>query len=478
MKTKLLSSRNPLCTVILIAAASIISAKAASFTSTSATTAWNTGRWNNTADGPSYTSAYTANNDVSFTSGTYSFAGMGASINVGNITVASGVTVNFPTLSNSLATNGTVRTIDVGSGGLFDFNGLSLSTAAGTGFNKTGSGVLGTGAGAFTGGFTLTAGTVVARGTTGMGSGATNTLVLNGGTFAANATRAFDNTRFGAGITIGGNVQFGELATVVSIANSTANLSFANNVALGAATRTLTIGNNGTTTFSGIISGTTGTGLSISANSGTTGRIIISGLSNTYDGPTTINSGILSVTGSLASGSAVTVKNTGTLAGSGTVSGTVAVNNGGVVGAGDAAIGTLSTGAATLDNGSIFSWDIATAGATYDKLVAPSLTDGGTAGGSVFRVVAADTTFSNAFWNTTKTFTDIFTTNGTSAIADWANIFNTVTVVDGTFTAVDVSVRGSFSASGNTLTWTAIPEPTSAFAGLLIAAGLLRRRSA
>jgi uncharacterized protein (TIGR03382 family) len=37
---------------------------------------------------------------------------------------------------------------------------------------------------------------------------------------------------------------------------------------------------------------------------------------------------------------------------------------------------------------------------------------------------------------------------------------------------------GSFSISGSTLTWTAVPEPTSALAGLLITAGLLRRRRA
>ena len=34
----------------------------------------------------------------------------------------------------------------------------------------------------------------------------------------------------------------------------------------------------------------------------------------------------------------------------------------------------------------------------------------------------------------------------------------------------------SFTNSGTTLTWTAVPEPTSALAGLLLGAGLLRRR--
>jgi uncharacterized protein (TIGR03382 family) len=38
------------------------------------------------------------------------------------------------------------------------------------------------------------------------------------------------------------------------------------------------------------------------------------------------------------------------------------------------------------------------------------------------------------------------------------------------------TTQGSFSITGSTLTWTAVPEPTSALAGLLITAGLRRRR--
>lgn len=262
-----------------------------SFTSNSATGAWNTTRWNNSSDGPAYTSAYTANQNVSFTSGTYTFAGMGTALNVGNITVANNVTVNFASTGSTFATGGNVRTIDVGAGGLFDFNGQAISIATGVGFIKAGPGVLGTGAGNFTGGFTLQAGTVIARGTTGLGSGATNTLTLNGGTLASNGSRDFANTRFGGGIVIGGNVQFGELATNVSIASSSANLSFANNVSLGASTRTLTLGNTGTQTFSGVISNSAG-GITFAANPGTTGgRFEITNTSNTFTGNISINGG-------------------------------------------------------------------------------------------------------------------------------------------------------------------------------------------
>ena len=694
MKPKFYSANRPLFAAIIFALPSLLMSAAnaqTSFTSTSVITAWNASRWNNSADGPAYTSTYTANNAVSFTSGTYTFAGMGATTNVGNVTVASGVSVNFATIGSTYATGGTVRTINVGSGGLFDLNGNSVSTAAGTGLIKNGLGVFVTGAGAFTGGFTLNAGTVIARATTGLGSGTGNTLTLNGGTLASNSSRAFDNTRFAGGITIGGNVQFGELSTVVSQASSAVDLSFANNVSLGSATRTLTLGNYGTQTFSAVISNTSG-GLTFAANANTGGRFDITGTANTftgnininggevrfsadgslgnaantvtvdggrlgianvasttvnlssrsiflgatagtsisapgqastvlqydgvlqdkvastgilvkqgqgalslggvstytgstsinngivqlttgnnrlptgttlslgqaasanlgtldlngrnqevaglnstaginataanntitsataatltvngsgnygagtnensgiiagsisldkkgsgvltlgdantYTGTTTVSAGTLAVTGSLAFGSAVTVNSSATLAGTGTVGGTVAIQNGGILAAGDNAVGTLTTGAATYDNGSIFSWDIAAAGTSYDKMIAPSLVDGNAAGGSIFRIVAGDATFANAFWDVNRSFGDIFTTNGTNAIANWASIFTNVSLVNSSFDVITTS-RGSFTATGSTLNWTAVPEPTSALAGLLIAAGLLRRR--
>jgi hypothetical protein len=38
--------------------------------------------------------------------------------------------------------------------------------------------------------------------------------------------------------------------------------------------------------------------------------------------------------------------------------------------------------------------------------------------------------------------------------------------------------QGYFGFTGTTLSWTAVPEPTSALAGILLSAGLLRRRRA
>ncbi|MEI8117454.1 MAG: YDG domain-containing protein, partial [Flavobacteriia bacterium] len=268
--------------------------RAQSYTSTSAATAWSASRWNSTDAAP-YTSVYTANNAVSFTSGTYTFAGMGATTNVGNVTVASGVTVNFASIGSTFATNGAVRTFDIGSGGLFDFNSQTISAVAGTGFIKTGAGVFATGScGVLTGGFTLNNGTVIIRGTTGLGNGTGSFLTLNGGTVASNATRSIDNTRLPVGITIGGNVQFGEMSTVVSLAHSTADLSFANNISLGSSLRTLTLGNGGITTFSGVISGSGG--LIFAANVNGTGSFALA-TNNTYTGKTQLTGGIVSGSG-------------------------------------------------------------------------------------------------------------------------------------------------------------------------------------
>jgi len=281
-----------LSALLLIANSSVAQT---SFTSNTTTTAWNDSRWNNSTDAAPYTSAFTANSTVNFTSGNYSFAGMGAVTNVGNINVASGANVTFTATISTFATGGAVRTITVASGSTFDFNNTPLSTAAGTGFIKDGAGVLATVGSGYSGGFTLNAGTVIMRGVDAMGGSATNVLTLNGGTVASTGNRAMTDSKYGGGIVIGGNVQFGELATVVSIAGSTANLSFANTVSLGSETRTLTVGNNGTTTFSANISGSGG--LSVTRNSGTSGAIILTA-SNGYTGTTTvIGGGELRLTG-------------------------------------------------------------------------------------------------------------------------------------------------------------------------------------
>ena len=199
---------------------------------------------------------------------------------------------------------------------------------------------------------------------------------------------------------------------------------------------------------------------------------------NTYSGTTTVNTGKLVVTGTIGN-SAVTVSGSGTTLASGTtgtVGNSVTLNSGTFLAAGDAgAAGTATiTGTTTFHDGSIFSWDIDSTGTGYDKLVSASLVDGDAVGGAVLRIVASDALVAQNFWNTTKTWNDIFTTDGSTAIANWANIFTSVSVVNNSFNPV-TPVGGSFSLAGNSLTWTAVPEPTGMLAGLLLGAGVFLR---
>jgi fibronectin-binding autotransporter adhesin len=262
------------------------------YTDVTATGPWSSARWNNSADGPTYTSGWTSNSNVIFTSGTYSFSGMAvpaANVNVGNVTVQSGANVTFTGNSGEFRATA-VRTIDVAAGSTFDFVSQGVTSNTGFGLIKNSGGVLGLAAAGYQAGFVLNAGTVVARNASSLGSGPANFLTLNGGVIASDASLDFATNRFAQGITIGGNVQFGALSSNVSIAGDSANLSFANNVALGNSARTLTAGNNGNHVFTGVISGTPG-GITFAAIPGTTNRFSFQNSGNTFTGDITIAGG-------------------------------------------------------------------------------------------------------------------------------------------------------------------------------------------
>jgi hypothetical protein len=96
------------------------------------------------------------------------------------------------------------------------------------------------------------------------------------------------------------------------------------------------------------------------------------------------------------------------------------------------------------------------------------------ASGSIFQIVLGTSgSQTNSFWDTGRAWSGVFNVTGTKSGA-----FDTFKVVDSSFNPVTISSPGSFSFDSSTgsLSWAAVPEPTSALVGLLIGAGGLRRR--
>lgn len=234
--------------------------------------------WGTAPAGP-FTTAWSNNSNVVFTAN--SAITNVTNTPVGNLSITNGSTVTW-TAAGTFNTNSSVRTFDIGTGSTLTWNGQTVSTTAGTGFIKNGTGVWNIGAqgNAYPGGFTLNAGTVIIGGNNALGTGA---LVINGGILCPNTAAA--RAPNVSGTTIGGDFQFGD---AVNFAAATGNLTFANAIGLGSATRTITIGGTGTYTLGGVVSGTGSAGLSVSSSS--TGVLLLTNV-NTYPGTTTVNSG-------------------------------------------------------------------------------------------------------------------------------------------------------------------------------------------
>ena len=67
------------------------------------------------------------------------------------------------------------------------------------------------------------------------------------------------------------------------------------------------------------------------------------------------------------------------------------------------------------------------------------------------------------------------TVNNAGTSVNYASVFSSVQF-DNNSGTVSTAGQGAFTMSGSSLTWTAVPEPSGALAGLLVAAGLLRPR--
>jgi fibronectin-binding autotransporter adhesin len=184
---------------------------------------------------------------------------------------------------------------------------------------------------------------------------------------------------------------------------------------------------------------------------------------NSYTGATAITGGTLLVNGdqSLATGN-VTVASGSTLGGTGTIGGATTIN--GRLSPGSAGIEDLNfsnnvtwNGGASASANTDWFFELG-ASNTADLIDIVGDFDKGT--GSVFRF---------DFMGSTAA--------GTFALATWTGStdFNTITP-EFTHTNYGGLNPGSFSITGSTLYFTAIPEPSTALGGLLLIAGLLRRR--
>lgn len=275
---------------------------------------------------------------------------------------------------------------------------------------------------------------------------------------------------------------------------------------------TLQLGNGGAT---GSLT-STGTGdiqndgtLAINRNNGITLQHIVKGsgaihqigtgtttltAANTYTGTTTVSGGTLVIngnqsgaTGALNANASTTLKGSGTIGGAVTISGSSGLGNQATHAPGNS-VGTQTVGNDfTYGQHSIFEWELASntttgRGTNFDAVnitgAGSDLTIHEDLGiGTVFRIVlGTDFDGMNAFWLENRSW-DVFNITGTNS-TQFRNfeLFNASAPI----TPVDYATYGTFSygfADGTgSLHWTAVPEPSTSMIGLVISAGLLRRR--
>ncbi|MCE5327976.1 MAG: autotransporter-associated beta strand repeat-containing protein [Planctomycetaceae bacterium] len=200
---------------------------------------------------------------------------------------------------------------------------------------------------------------------------------------------------------------------------------------------------------------------------------------NTYVGGTSIDAGLLlanNSTGSATGNGIVTVKNTGTLGGSGFITGAVTVKSGGSIAPGNSPGILTVTGNTVFESGGIFNvqLDGATAGTEYDRLNVVGLvtvTDAILTGTVGYAASAADKLF-------------ILTNDGSDGITGtFAGLAEGGTVNLGTYTAL-ITYQGNSATGdltgGNDIalySFAVIPEPaTMALLAMGGVALMIRRR--
>lgn len=354
--------------------------------------------------------------------------------------------------SNSVTLSGTIS----GAGKVTKGNGTSI--------------LILTGSNTYQGGTTLSDGALLIGNDYALGSG---TLSINGGRFgsADNTARTISNavTFTSAAALILGGAQGG---------TGQGDLTFtATNTSSLGGSKTLTVNNATTATFTNNWTGNSGWGITKAG----TGKLVLNGNiatvnsvfvtvnagtmelngTNSNTGATTVNGGTLLVNG-LTNGSAATVNSGGTLGGIGSLK-SLTLNAGGLIAPGKDGIGTLHT------NNGAFTWN----GETSDLLPQIQFELGNTGGQGALAVSDLLDLGTGVFTKGTGT-AFVFDFQDTGAAG---NTYTLVTFGSTTFTDVsDFSYTGltdglsaTFSLNNNSLELTVVPEPST---GLMVFAGL------
>jgi autotransporter-associated beta strand protein len=314
---------------------------------------------------------------------------------------------------------------------------------------------------------------------------------VTGGTLALGNNLALQNSALdtsGAGVvrmtgfttpTFGGLKGGANLATIVTTGYSSVT------------SLTLNPGTGATPAYSGVIAdGAAGMTLTKSG----LGLQTLSG-ANTYTGSTVISAGTLALgaAGSFANSPVISVASGATfnvsavtggwsaegsnaanrqkLTGAGGVTGAATIGSFGTHNAGDNGVGSQAfSSSLNYANGSIFEWDLnaSSTASGFDTVAAVGTIDVGSS--TVFKVLFGNgVDLANPFWGTASP------TQSWSMVSIFGKAFNSGAFASVTSTA-DPLTQGAFTINGSSLIWTAVPEPSSALAGLLLGAGLLLRR--
>ena len=219
-----------------------------------------------------------------------------------------------------------------------------------------------------------------------------------------------------------------------------------------------------------------GTGSFTQAGSGTT---VLTG-ANDYSGGTTVTAGKLLVNNTTGSGTGtgtVSVLTGATLGGTGTIGGPTTIQSSGIHSPGNSPGIQTIEGTITYKTGSIFEWELNSntdtgRGTAFDGVDVTN-TNVTIEAGAIFKLVMlTGVDFGNVFWDSDQTW-QVFGTGltGTSLGTDF-----TIDATGADYATLHPFGGFSYDNTVGTLNWTAVPEPTSALAGLLVTAGLLRRR--